>query len=114
MRRGEVWWANLPSPAGRRPVVLLSRDEAYAVRDLVTIAPITTRIRGLAVEVPLGPKDGLPKACAANLDTITTIPKAALAELVAFLPSAKRIALDSAIRFALGMDEDDSSGSAAT
>ena len=31
MRRGEVWWADLPAPAGRRPVVLLSRNEAYAV-----------------------------------------------------------------------------------
>ena len=39
MRRGEVWWADLPPPAGRRPVLLLSRNEAYAVRQLVTVAP---------------------------------------------------------------------------
>lgn len=32
MKRGEVWWAQLPSPVGRRPVVLLSRDTAYRVR----------------------------------------------------------------------------------
>lgn len=105
MRRGEVWWAELPRPAGRRPVVLVSRNEAYAVRELVTIAPVTTRIRGLPVEVPLGEKEGLPKACAANLDTITTIPKAALKEMVARLPQAKLRALDDAIRFALGLDE---------
>ena len=37
MRRGEVWWADLPVPVGRRPVVLLSRNEAYAVRELVTV-----------------------------------------------------------------------------
>jgi hypothetical protein len=41
MRRGEVWWAQLPSPAGRRPVVLLSRDTAYRVRSAVTVAPVT-------------------------------------------------------------------------
>lgn len=105
MRRGEVWWADLPPPAGRRPVVLLSRDEAYAVRELVTIAPVTTRVRGLAVEVPLGPREGLPRPCAANLDTITTIPKVTLAERVTSLPPAKQRAMDAAIRFALGLDE---------
>jgi mRNA interferase MazF len=51
VKRGEVWWANLPAPAGRRPVVLISRNEAYRVRALVTIAPVTTRIRGIPVEV---------------------------------------------------------------
>ena len=61
MRRGEVWWAELPRPIGRRPVVLLSRDEAYAVRNAVTIAEVTTTIRGIPVEVPLGPEDGCQK-----------------------------------------------------
>jgi len=42
--------AELPAPAGRRPVVLLSRDEAYAVRELVTIAPLTTRTAAQAEE----------------------------------------------------------------
>lgn len=64
MRRGEVWWANLDPPAGRRPALLLSRDDAYAVRLLVTIAPVTTRMRGIPVEVPLGPADGLDRPCA--------------------------------------------------
>src|SRR5947199_10761165 len=66
MRRGEVWWADLPPPAGRRPVVLLSRNEAYAVRQLVIVAPITTRVRRIPTEVPLGPEEGLPKASAVN------------------------------------------------
>jgi len=42
MRRGDVWWAELPAPSGRRPVVLLTRNEAYAFRELVTVAPLTT------------------------------------------------------------------------
>ena len=45
MKRGEVWWANLPQPLGRRPVVLLSRDEAYSIRNAVTVAEVTRRIR---------------------------------------------------------------------
>ena len=103
MRRGEVWWAELPKPAGRRPVVLLSRNEAYAVRELVTVAPVTSRVRGIPSEVPLGRADGLPKACAANLDTVTTIPKGILTTRLALLAPAKLVAIDRAVRFALGL-----------
>ena len=103
MRRGEVWWAELPKPAGRRPVVLLSRDEAYSVRELVTVAPVTTRVRNLPVEVALGRQEGLPRAGVANLDTITTIPKTCLVERICLLPSGKVLELDAAIAFALGL-----------
>ena len=68
MKRGEAWWAELPSPIGKRPVLLLSRNEAYVVRNAVTVAEITTTIRGIPVEVVLGPQDGLPKKCVVNLD----------------------------------------------
>jgi len=103
MRRGDVWLAELPAPAGRRPVVLLSRDEAYAVRGLVTVAPVTTRMRSIPTEVPLGPSDGLPKVCAVNLDTITTIPRRTLATLIRPLTPDKLRAVDRALRFALGL-----------
>jgi len=103
MKRGEVWWASLPRPAGRRPVVLLSRDESYQVRNLVTIAPITTRIRNIPVEVRLGPSDGLPRNCAINLDTITTIPKTLLVDRITLLNPEKIQALNEAIKFALDL-----------
>jgi mRNA interferase MazF len=103
MRRGEVWWADLPRPAGRRPVILLSRNEAYEVRELVTVAPLTTRARRIPSEVGLDKRDGMPKACVANLDTITTIPKATLSARIAALGPVKLAAVDRAIRFALGL-----------
>lgn len=103
MRRGEVWWADLPSPAGRRPVVLLSRNEAYAVRQLVTVAPVTTRIRQIPTEVPLGTDEGLPKLCVANLDTLTTIPKQTLTAFIATLPLLKLREVEQALKFALGL-----------
>jgi mRNA interferase MazF len=103
MRRGEIWWAELPAPAGRRPVLLLSRNEAYDVRELITIAPITTRVRGIPTEVPLSAADGVAKACVVNLDTITTIPKASLGRLIAPLAPAKLAAVEQALRFALGL-----------
>ena len=104
MRRGEVWWADLPLPIGRRPVVLLSRDEAYAVRSLVIVAPITTRTRHIPTEVPLGSSDGLPRDCVANMDTITTIPKNCLHNRLVTLSNQKLKEIDAAIRFALGLE----------
>ena len=103
MRRGEVWWADLPAPGGRRPVVLLSRNEAYAVRELVTVAPVTTRARNIPTEVRLGPAQGLPKACVANLDTITTIPRRTLTQPIGPLPPEKLAAVERALMFALGL-----------
>jgi len=103
MRRGEVWWAKLPLPVGRRPVVLLSRNEAYAVRNAVTVAEVTSTMRGIPVEVELGPEDGLPKKCVVNLDTIATIRKDLLIERIAILQDEKVEQLNLAIKFALSI-----------
>ena len=105
MRRGEIWWAEMAPPAGRRPVLLLSRDEAYSVRELVIVAPVTTRIRQIASEVPLGLADGLPRACVVNLDTITTIARASLSERMTTLTTEKLKAVEAALHFALGLSE---------
>jgi len=105
VRRGEVWWAALTPPAGRRPVLLLSRNEAYAVRELVTVAPVTTRMRHIPSEVPLGPEDGLPRPCVVNLDTITTIAKRILQERLVSLSPEKLKAVEAALHFALGLEE---------
>ena len=101
MKRGELWWASLDK---RRPVVLLSRDEAYAVRALVTVAPVSTRIRGFAAEVRLGRREGLSKACVANLDAVVTIPQRALLERIRSLSTHKIEEINEALRFTLGLD----------
>ena len=103
MKRGEAWWAELPSPIGKRPVLLLSRNEAYVVRNAVTVAEITTTIRGIPVEVPLGTEDGLPKKCVVNLDTIVTIKKESLKERIAALSFEKLVRVNAAIKFALAI-----------
>lgn len=91
-------------PLGRRPVVLLSRDEAYAVRNAVTVAEVTsTIIRGIPVEVNLGPEDGLPKKCVVNLDTIVTIRKELLIERITVLGNEKIEQINAAIKFALSI-----------
>lgn len=104
MRRGEVWWAEQPPPIGKRPVVLLSRDEAYGVRNAVTIAQVTTSVRNIPVEVPLDERDGLPQRCVVNLDTIATIRKAILAKRICALRTEKIEQINKAIKFALALD----------
>jgi len=103
MKRGEVWWAHLPEPMGLRPVVLISRDTSIQVREAVTIAQITTRIRDIPVEVPLGPVDGLKKNCVINCDVLATIPKTYLKDRITQLSPEKEAQLNAALGFALDL-----------
>ena len=103
MRRGEGWWAELPPPIGRRPVLLLSRDAAYSVRTSVTVAIVTRTIRNIPVEVLLGQEDGMPVECVINLDDILTITKSRLTEPITTLYPKKMIAVSKAIIFALDL-----------
>ncbi len=105
MKRGEIWWADLELPTGRRPVALLSRDNAYQVRSLVLIAPVTTRIRNIPSEVHLSQEDGLPRDCVINLDVITTIPKECLSQFITVLKPDRLKEVEKAIRFALGLSD---------
>ncbi len=103
MKRGEVWWANIPEPIGRRPVVLLSRNAAYPVRSSVTVAPITRTVHEIPVEVRLGPEDGLSKDCVANLDNILTVSKKRLVRSLTTLSPERMRSIEQAIKFALDL-----------
>ena len=93
----------MPKPVGRRPVLLLSRNEAYRVRTSVTVAIITSTIRKIPVEVPLGASEGLPKTCVVNLDTIMTIEKASLDTHLCTLGDVKWQDVVAALKFALDL-----------
>jgi mRNA interferase MazF len=78
--RGEVWWCELPH-AGRRPVVVLSRDAAIPRLRRALVGPCTTRIRGLPSEVLLEPgEDPVPLPSAVNLDSVESVSIATLVE----------------------------------
>ncbi|MSP60275.1 MAG: type II toxin-antitoxin system PemK/MazF family toxin [Myxococcales bacterium] len=104
MRRGDVYWVRFPSPAGTRPAVLVSRDEAYAIKTRVTVVPVTRTVRGIPTEVRLGLSDGLPKVGVANADEVVTIPRDLLRERIATLSKTKLVELDEALRFALALE----------
>ena len=104
MQRGEIWWANLPPPIGRRPVLLLSRNAAYRVRRSVTVAVITRTIRDIPVEVPLDESDGMRARCVVNLDDILTIPTGLLEDYITILSREKVLQVNRAVHFALALD----------
>jgi mRNA interferase MazF len=105
VKQFEIWWAALPKPAGRRPVLLLSRDDAYAYLNKFVVAEITTTIRGIAVEIPLGRQGGLAKPCVANCDNLRTVPRQALMERISRLRPNRIPEVKRAVGYAFGWEE---------
>ena len=102
MTRGDVIWADLGPPAGRRPVCVLTRDAAIEVLAAVTCAPVTRTIRHIRSEVAVGSDEGLPEAGVISCDNLVTLPKAYLdAQPVGRLDLDKRVELDRALSYAL-------------
>ena len=78
--RGEVWWCEL-ADAGRRPVVVLSRDAAIPRLRRTLIGPCTTTVRGIPSEVLLEPgEDPIPRPSAVNLDSVESVSVGVLVE----------------------------------
>ena len=80
MRRGDVYWYTFDPPDKKRPVLILTRSEAIAYLNAVTVAPITSTIREIPSEVYLDEEDGLLNPCVANFDNVITVPKRLLGE----------------------------------
>ena len=81
MIRGEVWLAQVGKK--ERPVLVLTRSEVLDVRAMVTVAEITTSMRGLAVEVPIDHMDvGLERESVVNCDGLHTVAQTSLTSLV--------------------------------
>lgn len=87
--QGDVWWAEAPD-LGRRPMLVVTRDEALPVLARVLVAPVSRTIRGIPTEVLLGPQEGLRESCAASFDNLQPIPRAALITRAGSLSPARR------------------------
>ena len=100
MTRGEVWLAQVGRK--RRPVLVLTRSEVIDVRELVTVAEVTTTIRGLAAEVDFDHTDaGLDRPSVINCDGIHTIDQRALTARVGEVRDDTMTRVCSAIAYAL-------------
>ena len=103
IRQGEIWWADLPPPAGRRPVLILTRTDAVRHMANVTVAPLTRTIRGIDSEVVLSKDHGVPTLCAVSLDNIVTIRKTILGQRIVTLPAETMKEVLEAVRFVFAM-----------
>jgi mRNA interferase MazF len=89
-------------PDKRRPVLVLSRQRALDHIRTAIVAPITTTVRGLPSEVPVGVAEGLKEACVVNLDHLYTVTQSDLTAFVGTVSPEKMTAVCSGLAIALG------------
>ncbi len=87
-----------------RPVLILTRELVRPHLTTVTVAPITTTIRGLSTEVPVDAANGLTGPSVVSCDNITTIPTNAVGEQIGVLLERQEQALSDAIQAAFDLD----------
>lgn len=104
MKRGEVRWYEFQPPDKRRPVLILTRNSVLPYLHDVTIAPITSTIRGVASELKLTTADGMPQDCAVNFHHLQTVPKKKVGSLIATLSAEKLRDAGPALCYALGVE----------
>ena len=102
--RGDVRLYNFAPPDKKRPVVVLTRSSALAYLSTVTVAPITSAIRGVPSEVVLNEEDGMKAPCAVNLHNAVTVSRDRLGRRVAQISSLRMNEICAALRFSLGCD----------
>ena len=83
--RGEIWWYEHPR-SGRRPFLILTRDEALPVLNQVLGVPATRTVRGIPTEVALDESDGMPARCCLTLDNVTPIRTSLCTQRITTLP----------------------------
>jgi len=103
--RGDIRLYSFELPDKKRPVVVLTRDSAIGYLAAVTVAPITSTIRGVPSEVVLDEEDGMKTHCAVNLHNAVTVSQDRLGKRVARLSAQRMKEICGALRFALGCDE---------
>ena len=100
MRQGEIWWGGQLDEKPR-PYVVLTRNEAIPVVHAVLVAPLTRRQRGIATEVTVDERDGVPVESYANFDNVKTIRKSLLTRRVGELDGGRWAEVCAAMRAAI-------------
>ncbi len=104
VERGEIRLCHFPAPDKPRPVLVLTRSSAIAYLTRVTIAPITSSIRGVPSEVVIGEEDGMKRPCAVNLHNVVTVARDRIGRRAAQLGDGRMREVCRALQFALGCD----------
>ncbi len=103
-RRGEIWLYTFEPPDKNRPVVVLTRPSVLPLLRTALVAPVTSNIRGLPSEVPLGAGEGLKRDSVVNLDWVQTVEQRRLKHCVGSLNDAKMAQVCRALAIATGCD----------
>lgn len=104
IERGDVRLYRFAPPDQERPVVVLTRQTSISRLSKVTVAPITSTLRGVPSEVALNEGDGMKGPCAVNLHNTVTVAQQRMGRRVARLGSTRMSEICRALRFALGCD----------
>lgn len=102
--RGEIRLIRFPAPDKPRPVLVLTRNSAIPYLSRITVAPITSTIRGVPSELAVGPEDGLKQPCAVNLHNVLTVSKTDVGRRVGQLSDERMREVCRALGFALGCE----------
>jgi len=103
MKQGDVYWYSFRAPDKRRPVLILTHTSAISYLNSVTVAQLTTTIRGVPSEVLLTPRlDGVFEECVVNAYNLQTVPKSRMGELITQLSPERMREVRAAVEFALG------------
>lgn len=102
--RGEIRLIRFPAPDKPRPVLVLTRRSAIPYLSRITVAPITSSIRGVPSELAVGPEDGLKQPCAVNLHNVLTVSKTDVGRRVGQLGDERMREVCRALGFALGCE----------
>jgi mRNA interferase MazF len=94
-RQGDLWWAEAGDK--RRPVLVVTRNEAIPVLRRLVVAPVTRTVRGIPTEIALGGDEGLPVECAASFDNLQPVNRDLLTERIGALPATRRAEVCSAL-----------------
>lgn len=87
-----------------RPALVLTREGARGAMTKVTVAPITSTLKGLSSEVRVGPSNGLDHEGAVALDNVVTVPTDLLGRTVGHLSAAQEVELARAVVLAYDLD----------
>jgi mRNA interferase MazF len=105
LERGEIRLFRFRARDKARPVLVLTRASAIGYLSRVTIAPVTSTIRGVPSEVVIGTDDGMKQPCAVNLHNVITVAKAGIGRRVARLGDRRMREVCRALAFSLGCDQ---------
>ena len=96
IQQGDIWWMETPDQK-RRPVLIVSRNEAIPVRSTLVVAPLTSTIRRIPTCLAVGPADGVDHESVASFDSLTVVPKAVLTRRLGSLAPGRRHELCAAL-----------------